>query len=94
MAVNFKWAHVAIAQKIKEKTEDSGVELSSSMLETVKSNMGKIDLVLDVRQLTCHREELRSKRMELELERAGLGTARALGPDARRTFYLPSQTER
>ncbi|KAF8641519.1 hypothetical protein AX14_009871 [Amanita brunnescens Koide BX004] len=41
VAVNFKWAHVAIAQEIKEKTEDSGVELSSSMLEIVKSNMKK-----------------------------------------------------
>ena len=59
MGVNFEWAQVVIAQSMKRDKRDEhtggGEMTDSEKLAEIKSKIGKIDLGIDVCELTCHR---------------------------------------
>lgn len=59
LRVNLQWIQVARVKTLRPDEKHENVELSATMLKTVQSNFSKIDLGLDVCQLTCHRGRLR-----------------------------------
>jgi hypothetical protein len=57
VAVNLHWAQVAIAERLERDVRDSGgAKLTPLVLEIIKTNLSKIDLGIDVCELTWHRE--------------------------------------
>lgn len=78
VGVNFKRAQVAVAELLsrdnRDKETGDGDLTGWEMLETVKSNISKIELGIDICELTCHRGKLRDKEVGVELGSVGFGT--------------------